>query len=92
MERVALFKRRFPYTHITVYKIRKLYRLSKIKKKLVRVGKVLPSRAASRALDDVLNLADDVRAALVSGYRLLQVDEAVYTKRTLLKSDWSKKL
>ena len=48
-ERVKLFKKRYPYSHCTIYKLRKFYKEMKIKKKLVRVGKILPPRAVPRA-------------------------------------------
>lgn len=40
LERVQLFKRRYPTTHITVYKLRKLYREKRIRKKKVQVTKI----------------------------------------------------
>ena len=39
-ERVQLFKRRYPGAKTTGYKIRKLYTKHKIRKKLVKIGKV----------------------------------------------------
>ena len=89
LERVALFKRRFPYTHITVYKIRKLYRLSKIKKKMIRVGKDIPSRSVNRAVEEAINLAEDCRSAVLNGFRIVQLDECMCTKKTWPKTDWS---
>ena len=76
---------------MTVYKLRKFYKERKIKKKLVKIGKVLPPRALPRAAEDAMNLADDVRGANLQGFRILQIDEAMYTKRVLPKFDWSKK-
>ena len=52
----------------------------KIKKKLVKIGKVLPPRALPRAAEDAMNLADDVRGANLQGFRIVQIDEAMYTK------------
>ena len=92
LERVALFKRRFPYTHITVYKIRKLYRFMKIKKKLVCVGKTVPSRTANQAAVEAINLADDSRSAILNSFRILHLDEMMVTKTTFPKFDWSLKL
>ena len=63
----------------------------KIKKKLVRIGKVLPPRAVPRAMEDAMSLADDVRSGILAGFRLVQIDEAMYTKRVLPKSDWALK-
>ena len=48
-ERVALFKKRYPYSHCTVYKLRKFYQKHGVKKKVIRVGKVLPPRAMFEA-------------------------------------------
>ena len=39
-ERTMLFKRRYPYAHITMYKLRKLYREQRIKKKSIRISKI----------------------------------------------------
>ena len=38
-ERAALFKCKFPYAHITAYKLRKFYKDEKIKKKKIRISK-----------------------------------------------------
>ena len=38
-ERVRLFKRRYPGTKTSTYKIRKLYTKHKIRKKVIRIGK-----------------------------------------------------
>ena len=39
-----------------------------------------------------MDLADDVRAGILSGFRLVQLDEMMVTKRTLAKADWTPKL
>ena len=43
-ERVALIKRRYPYAHVTIYKLRKLYKEKKIKHKVIRKSKDIPDR------------------------------------------------
>ena len=48
-ERVMLFKRRYPDSKITVYKLRKLYKKMKIKKKFIQRTKI-PNRAT---LEDI---------------------------------------
>ena len=48
-ERVMLFKRRYPDSKITVYKVRKLYKKMKIKKKFIQRTKI-PNRAT---LEDI---------------------------------------
>ena len=64
-ERVAMFKKRFPYAHCTVYKLRKLYRQYGIKKKQIRKIKVLPPAAAYGALEEAINLQADVRSSVL---------------------------
>ena len=43
-ERVALFKNKYPYAHITIYKLRKFYRQNKIKKKSITLTKIITSK------------------------------------------------
>ena len=38
-----------------------------------------------------MELADDVRSGILSGFRLVQLDEMIVTTRTLAKSDWTAK-
>ena len=64
---------------MSVYKLRKFYKEMKIKKKLVKIGKVLPPRTLPRAAEDTMNLADDVSGANLQGFRIVQIDEAMYT-------------
>ena len=40
-ERVALFKRRYPNAHCTIYKLRKLYKEKRIKLKRIKKTKLL---------------------------------------------------
>ena len=35
-----LFKRKFPYAHITIYKLRKFYQEQRIKYKKIRITKI----------------------------------------------------
>ena len=38
-----------------------------------------------------MELADDVRSGILSGFRLIQLDEMMVTTRTLAKFDWAAK-
>ena len=44
-ERVRLFKKRYPGTKTSIYKLRKLYTKHKIRKKVIRIGKT-PKQAS----------------------------------------------
>ena len=64
----------------------------KIKKKLMRVGKSVPSRTANQAAVEAINLADDCRSAILSSFKILHLDEMIVSKTTFPKFDWSLKL
>ena len=40
-ERVALTKNKYPYLHVTIYKLRKFYKDNKVKKKCIRLTKIV---------------------------------------------------
>ena len=88
VQRVALFKQRYPYCHCTVYKLRKLYKEHGIKRKMIRMTKSLPIRSQAHALLEAQNLADDVRSAHLQGFRLQFCDEMVVTKTAIPKLNW----
>ena len=89
-ERVVLFKQKYPYAHITIYKLRKFYRDNKIKKKSIRLTKIMLPRQLPNTYQDVLDLTEDIQSAVLQGYRIIQLDEMMITKRTFPKQDWSK--
>ena len=86
--RVRLFKRRYPGTKMTSYKIRKLYSKHKIKKKVISMGKT-PKRAS--LLDIAIQaaeLAQDLQLAKERGFKIVQLDEFVVTKHTWPTHAW----
>ena len=89
-ERIMLFKRRYPQAHITIYKLRKLYRMNRIKKKLLRITKVPVSRTLPFLYDEILDLKDDVQSAIIQRFKVVYADEMLVTKKTFPKADWSK--
>ena len=70
-ERVALFKQRYPYSHCTIYKLRKLYKKTGIKRKMIRRVKIIPPRSHRAAIDEVMDLLADVRSAVLQGFRIV---------------------
>ena len=70
-ERVALILHRYPYIHVTVYKLRKLYRQYNIKYKMVRQSKEILNRMLPNVYQDVLDLNEDVRAAIEQRFRIV---------------------
>ena len=88
--RSALFKRRFPYAHATVYKMRKFYKEHKIKKKSIRFSKLPAPRHFANIQEDIMNLKQDIESAALGGFRIVQLDEMMVTKNTFPSHDWSK--
>ena len=55
-ERVALFKQRYPYAHCTTYKLRKLYKETGIKRKMIRRVKIIPPKSLRAGIDEAMDL------------------------------------
>ena len=88
-ERVVLFKRRYPNSNINVYKLRKLYRKFKIKKKFIRKTKILNRQAMENIVIQAEEYANDVRLAIEKKFRIVQLDECFVTRNTIPKTAWS---
>ena len=89
-ERVAFLKQRYPYAHVTIYKQFKLYHEKKIRLKKVQPEKMILNKQLPNIYQDVIELVDDVKSALLQGFRIVQIDEMMVTKRTFPTHDWSK--
>ena len=87
---MMLFKRRFSNVHITIYKLRKLYRTHKIKKKKIRKVKTHNTNTEFNILEAFIHVAEDLRSAILQGFQIVQIDEMMVTKNTLPTHDWSK--
>jgi hypothetical protein len=85
------FKRRFPGGYITPYKLRKLYQGQKIRKKYLRFTKLPDEPKQIEIAEKAAVLGREIRFALSDGFRLVYLDEMMVTKRSLPKSEWSKK-
>ena len=70
-ERVALFKRRYPGSKITVYKLRKLYAKKKIKKKVLRIGKVPKVATMMEIAMEAAELSQNIQMALERRLRII---------------------
>ena len=65
---MMLFKRRFSNVHITIYKLRKLYRTHKIKKKKIRKVKTHNTNTEFNILEAFIHVAEDLRSAILQGF------------------------
>ena len=92
MERCMEFRRRFPSGYITPYKLRKLYRELKIRKKYLRYTKLPDEPKQEEIALKAAKLGREVRFALSQRFRIVYLDEMMVTKRTLPQTAWSHKM
>ena len=90
-QRVVLFKRRYPNSKITVYKLRKLYSQMKIKKKVISRNKIPSRNDLEKITIQAAEYANDIQMAIERRFRIIQLDECVVTKNTIPKTAWSLK-
>ena len=90
-ERVQLFRRRYPNTKITSYKLRKFFKETKIKDKVIRLEKQPKPQDMIDRVVEAADLATAVKLALERKFRIVQLDECMVTRRTMLKHAWSRK-
>ena len=69
-ERVKLFQRRYPGAKTSVYKLRKLYARRKIRKKVVRIGKVAKEASLIDIAVQAAELSQDIQLALERRMRI----------------------
>ena len=89
LERVSMFKRRYPTSKVTVYKLRKLYAERKIRKKCIRRAKIPERKTREEIVMQAADLSQDVSMALERGFRVVQLDECLVTTRTLPTHVWT---
>ena len=63
LERVYLFRQRYPTVKTSVYKLRKLYREHKIKKKVIRIGKTPKQANLMDIAIQAAELSQDIQLA-----------------------------
>ena len=77
---------------MTVYKLRKIYKQQKIRKKVLSKTKIPSVPKQWDIMLQVVYLSNDVRVSNERGFRIVQLDEFMVTKRTLPTHVWSPKL
>ena len=75
LERCMDFRRKFPGGYITPYKLRKLYRGQKIRKKYRRFTKLPDEPKQIEIAEKAAVLGREIRFALSDGFRLVYLDE-----------------
>ena len=90
-ERMQLFRRRFPNSKITSYRLRKFFKEITLRKKCIRLDKLPKPADVQDQLLQRVDLANDVQMALERRFRIVQLDECMVTRRTLPTHAWSQK-
>ena len=57
---------------------------------MVRKSKEIPGRVLPNFTQDLIEYSEDMRSAINSGFRIVQLDEMMVTKTTMPKRDWAK--
>ena len=76
---------------MTIYRLRKIYRLYSIKKKVIKSTKLPNLQEQNRITSLAEVFGRQVRFAHLDGFRIVQLDEMMVTKRTFPTHDWSAK-
>ena len=79
-ERVMLFRRKYPDSLASVYKLRKLYYEAKARKKVIRKTKLTTKAQQEDIVMQVAELRESVQLAIEYGKRLIYLDEYMLTK------------
>ena len=66
-----LAKQKFPALYLTQYKLRKLYKKYKIKKKMIRVSKLINRKSLIYQTEEKIDLHDDLNSAIIQGFRII---------------------
>ena len=86
---MQLFKKRYPDSEITPYKLRKLYKEHKIRKKLIQNAKKPKKITLEEIVLQANDMHQDIKMAIERNFRIVQLDECMVTKRTIPTHAWT---
>ena len=88
-QRCVLFHRHFGNHSINPTLLRKIYALHKIRRKHVKFTKDIDPDKESEYEVWRLDLKDKISSLKEEGYKIVYLDEAVFTTKTIKKTDYS---
>ena len=88
-ERSSHFLREFPTAHMNPTLLRDVYRLNGIKKKKVRWYKEVPPHDAAERRRAFNRMKRKLEKARKDGYRIIYLDETMFTRKTVPNSEWA---
>ena len=88
-DRSDQFRREFPTAHMNPTLYREVYRRHGIKKKKYRWYKVDKSATEQSKRMDLARMKRQLTMAKNDGYRIVYLDETVFTRQTMVDTDWA---
>ena len=90
-ERCVLFHRQFPEKFIKPWRLRMIYKVNIIKRKMIKITK-MPRRIDENRYNDLRNvMRERLRTAIKQKRKIIWLDETMFTKTTNLHREWSKR-
>ena len=88
-DRCQHFLRHFPHAHINPTLLRKVYRQHGIRKKKYRWTKVIKNLGADQIVQQKARMKRQLTMARHGGYRIIYLDETVFTRKTVPETEWT---
>ena len=89
-ERAKAFHRQFPDRWTYPVKISRLYKQHGIKQRKVRISKSAGNQTLQKHMTELDQCRAQVKAAMAEGLPIVYADETVFTKHTMMASDYIK--
>ena len=84
-----MFRKEFPTAKLNPTLLRKIYGLHKIKKKKIRWYKQGKEQGADQAQAYLNNMKNRLVRLKRQGYRIVYIDETVFTRKTVKDREWT---
>ena len=83
------FKRTFPTAHMNTALLRQIYRMNSIKKKKLRWYKEPENKDEDQVRQELANMKRQLTRAKRDGYRIIYLDETMFTRKTVADTEWA---
>ena len=91
IDRCRHFRKEFSSAKINPTLLRQVYRLNHIKKKKLKWFKETPDKDPSKIRQQLSTMKGLLTRAKNDGFRIIYIDETVFTRKTCLDSEWALK-
>jgi hypothetical protein len=88
-DRSRNFEKEYPQAHMNPTLLREIYRRHGIRKKKFRWYKVAKDRDDQEMRRDLGRMKRQLTIAKNDGYRIIYLDETMFTRKTVIDSEWT---